>query len=87
MSLDKYYLHLAGEYRVASELLKRGLFATITYGYMKGIDIYAQWESVFEKLNLKIGKASADKAKRATVQNRWLRMSSMRIEKVADLFG
>lgn len=40
MALDKYYLNLAGEYRVASELLKRGLFATITYGHMKGIDIY-----------------------------------------------
>ncbi len=40
MGLDKYHLNLAGEYRVASELLKRGLFATITYGHMKGIDIY-----------------------------------------------
>jgi hypothetical protein len=40
MVLDKYFLNLAGEYRVASELLKRGLFATITYGHMKGIDIY-----------------------------------------------
>jgi hypothetical protein len=40
MPLGKYYLNLAGEYRVASELLKRGLFATITYGHMKGIDIY-----------------------------------------------
>jgi hypothetical protein len=40
MGLDKYYLNLAGEYRVASELLKHGLFATITYGHMKGIDIY-----------------------------------------------
>ena len=40
MVLDKYYLNLAGEYRVASELLKRGIFATITYGHMKGIDIY-----------------------------------------------
>lgn len=40
MGLDKYHLNLAGEYRVASELLKRGLFATITYGHMKGVDIY-----------------------------------------------
>lgn len=40
MALEKYYLNLAGEYRVAAELLKRGLFATITYGHMKGIDIY-----------------------------------------------
>jgi hypothetical protein len=40
MPLDKYYLNLAGEYRVASELFKRGLFATITYGNKKGADIY-----------------------------------------------
>ncbi len=41
MPLDKYYLNLAGEYRVASELFKRGVFATITYGNRKGADIYA----------------------------------------------
>jgi hypothetical protein len=41
MALDKYYLNLAGEYRVASELLKREVFATITYGNRKGADIYA----------------------------------------------
>ena len=41
MALDKYYLNLAGEYRVASELLKRSIFATITYGNKKGADIYA----------------------------------------------
>jgi len=41
MPLDKYHLNLAGEYRVASELFKRGLFATITYGNKKGADIYA----------------------------------------------
>ena len=40
MALEKYYLNLAGEYRVASELLKRGLFATSTYVHMKGIGIY-----------------------------------------------
>jgi|SRR5215204_779524 len=41
MAADKYYLNLAGEYRVAAELLKRGIFATITYGNKKGTDIYA----------------------------------------------
>jgi hypothetical protein len=41
VAIDKYYLNLAGEYRVASELFKRGLFATITYGNKKGADIYA----------------------------------------------
>lgn len=41
MAIDKYYLNLAGEYRVAAELLKREVFATITYGKQKGADIYA----------------------------------------------
>ena len=41
MTPDKYYLNLAGEYRVAAELLKREIFATITYGNKKGADIYA----------------------------------------------
>ena len=41
MAVDKYYLNLVGEYRVAAELLKREVFATITYGNQKGADIYA----------------------------------------------
>jgi hypothetical protein len=45
MPLDKYHLNLAGEYRVAAELLKRGIFATITYGNKKGADIYAIGEA------------------------------------------
>ena len=33
-------LSLAGEYRVCSELNKRGLFATVTYGNRKSVDVY-----------------------------------------------
>ena len=40
MSIDKYHLNLGSEYRVASELLFRGLFATVTYGNKKGADLY-----------------------------------------------
>jgi hypothetical protein len=40
MVLDNY-LNLVGEYRTAAELLKREIFATITYGNKKGADIYA----------------------------------------------
>jgi len=32
---DKHNLNLAGEYRVAAELLLRGLHASITFGNMK----------------------------------------------------
>jgi len=39
--LPKDLLSLAGEYRVCSELNKRGVFATITYGNRKSVDIYA----------------------------------------------
>jgi len=42
--MDKYFLNLAGEYRVCAELLRRGLFATITYGNKKGADIYVVGE-------------------------------------------
>ncbi|HZL35627.1 MAG TPA: hypothetical protein VFC78_09985 [Tepidisphaeraceae bacterium] len=41
MKIDKYYLNLAGEYRVCAELLKRGIFATVTFGNMKGADVIA----------------------------------------------
>src|SRR5512138_2468003 len=41
MNIDKYHLSLAGEYRVCAELLKRGIFATVTFGNMKGVDIFA----------------------------------------------
>jgi hypothetical protein len=40
-SFDKYNLNLAGEYRVAAELLLRGLHASITFGNKKGADIFA----------------------------------------------
>jgi hypothetical protein len=32
---------LAGEHRVCSELTKRGIFATVTYGNRKNVDVYA----------------------------------------------
>ena len=41
MGIDKSLLNLAGEYRVAAELLKRGIFAAVTFGNMKGADIIA----------------------------------------------
>ena len=34
-------MSLAGEYRVASELLKRGLNATVTFGHAKSADVIA----------------------------------------------
>jgi hypothetical protein len=39
--IEKYYLNLAGEYRVCSELLKWNIFATVTFGNMKGADVIA----------------------------------------------
>ncbi len=45
MKIHKYNLNLAGEYRIASELLKRNLLATVTIGNMKGADIFAIGEN------------------------------------------
>lgn len=39
--IPQYLLSLAGEYRVCSELNKRGVFATVTYGNQKSVDVYA----------------------------------------------
>ena len=39
--IPQYLLNLAGEYRICSELNKRGVFATITYGNRKSADVYA----------------------------------------------
>jgi hypothetical protein len=36
-----YLLNFAGEYRICSELNKRGIFATVTYGNHKAVDVYA----------------------------------------------
>jgi len=41
MPFNKFNLNLAGEYRVAAELLLRGLYASVTFGNMKGADIFA----------------------------------------------
>ena len=43
--ISKYHLSLAGEYRVASELLKRGLNATVTFGNAKSADVIAYGEN------------------------------------------
>lgn len=41
MGIPKNNLALAGEYRVASELLRRGLHASVTFGNAKAADIFA----------------------------------------------
>ena len=39
--IEPYLLGLAGEYRVCSELNRRGILATVTYGNRKSVDVYA----------------------------------------------
>lgn len=39
--IEQDLLSLAGEYRVCSELNRRGVFATVTYGNHKSVDVYA----------------------------------------------
>lgn len=39
LKVEKYQIGLAGEYRVASEILRRGFYANITFGNAKATDI------------------------------------------------
>ena len=48
--IESGFLNLAGEYRVCSELQKREIFATITYGQHKGIDIFV----IDDRLNVSL---------------------------------
>lgn len=41
VGISKNNLALAGEYRVASELLRRGLHASVTFGNAKAADVFA----------------------------------------------
>jgi hypothetical protein len=52
--IAQYLLNLAGEYRVCSELNKRGVFATVTYGNRKGVDVYAISERQERALKIEV---------------------------------
>lgn len=52
--IEPYLLNLAGEYRVCSELCKRGLLATVTYGNRKGVDVYAISDSQERALKIEV---------------------------------
>lgn len=52
--IPPYLLNLAGEYRICSELNKRGIFATVTYGNRKGVDVYAISESHERALKIEV---------------------------------
>jgi hypothetical protein len=47
-------LSLAGEYRVCSELNKRGIFATVTYGNRKAVDVYAISDKEHRALKIEV---------------------------------
>jgi hypothetical protein len=57
LRLEPYLLNLAGEYRVCSELCKRGVFATVTYGNRKGVDVYAISDSNDRALRIEVKTA------------------------------
>lgn len=54
MPIPSYLLALAGEYRVCSELNKRGIFATVTYGNRKDVDVYAIGELNGKALKIEV---------------------------------
>lgn len=51
--IEPYLLNLAGEYRVCSELNKRGVFASMTYGNRKSADVYAISQGTAIKIEVK----------------------------------
>ena len=53
-AIQPYLLGLAGEYRVCSELNKRGIFASVTYGNRKSADFYAIDESGNHALKIEV---------------------------------
>lgn len=52
--IEKYLLNLAGEFRVCSELNKRGAFATVTYGNRKGVDLFVINEKTGKSLKIEV---------------------------------
>lgn len=59
--IPPYLLNLAGEYRVCSELNKRGVFATVTYGNRKGVDVYAISDRQERALKIEVKTSQQDK--------------------------
>jgi hypothetical protein len=67
-----YLLNLAGEYRVCSELNKRGVFATVTYGNRKGADVYAISERKGKSLKIEVKTTQNDKFVTRIGQKEWM---------------
>lgn len=59
--LSSELLNLAGEYRVCSELTKRRVFATVTYGNRKGVDVYAISDSRRLALRIEVKTSQLEK--------------------------
>jgi hypothetical protein len=54
VKIERHFLHLAGEYRVCSELNRRHVLATITYGNHKSADVYAIGSSRRRALKIEV---------------------------------
>src|SRR5437879_1452006 len=61
MTIPKKLLCLAGEHRVASELCKLGVFATITPGNRKQTDLYAINDVTKRSLRIEVKTSQGDK--------------------------
>jgi hypothetical protein len=59
--IPSYLLNLAGEYRVCSELNKRGVFATVTYGNRKSVDLYAISDRHGHSLKIEVKSAQQNR--------------------------
>jgi hypothetical protein len=70
-TIPLYLLNLAGEYRVCSELNKRGIFATITYGNRKGVDVYAISDRQERALKIEVKTSQRDNFV-TSISKKWL---------------
>jgi len=68
--IPSYLLNLAGEYRICSELNKRGVFATVTYGNRKGVDVYAISDRKERALKIEVKTSQRDNFVTSIAQKR-----------------
>jgi hypothetical protein len=51
--MEKDILSLAGEYAVATEICRKGLYAQLTFGHKKRVDILVETETGFLRVEVK----------------------------------
>jgi hypothetical protein len=72
---DKIFLNLAGEFAVASELNRRQIVASVTYGASKSADVFAMNREMTKLVRVEV---------KATNGNRWMLGTKVNLEPSRD---